>query len=132
LNEWQHITNLPGPVTALGYTVNQTLVLSGADFSTTWHAQFGTKPLCVSPTRIGIGPVACHPRRNLVAYATLQGGIFIGPPGSVDAMEIRDAGVPITLLAFSPDGEALAFAADDGEAGTVMLPDILFRAGETR
>jgi hypothetical protein len=45
---------------------------------------------------------------------------------------VRDEGAPVTHLAFAPDGQALAFAAADGEAGTVMLPDILFRFGDQK
>jgi hypothetical protein len=47
-------------------------------------------------------------------------------------MTIRDAGAAPVFLAFAPDGNALAFAAADGEAGTVILPDLLFRIGDAR
>lgn len=129
--DWQHITGLPGPVIALAFTAGDNLVIAGIDYIQSWHGDSGITPFCHAKGRNGIGPITCHPRRNLVAYATAEGAILLSPPGMLAAMEIREPGAKIMFLQFSPDGQALAFATDDGEAGTVMLPDILFRAGET-
>jgi len=43
---------------------------------------------------------------------------------------LREPGPAPKFIAFSLDGQALAFAAEDGEAGTVMLPDLLFRTNQ--
>jgi hypothetical protein len=77
-------------------------------------------------------PIACHPRLKLVACAGPGGAIFLVRPGTPGAMTIRDEGAAPVFLAFSPDGEALAFAAADGEAGTVILPGLLFRNGDSK
>jgi hypothetical protein len=69
---------------------------------------------------------------NLAACAEQDGGCLIFPLSGGAALVVREAGAPSTHLAFAPDGQALAFAAADGEAGTVMLPDILFRFGEQK
>lgn len=131
LNDWQQITNLPGPVTALAYAANHTLIIAGIDYIVSWRSEFGIAP-CPNPHgRTGIGPVSCHPRLDLVAYATAAGAIMLGPLGAASALAIREPGAAVTFMAFSATGDALAFAAADGEAGTIMLPDILFRAGET-
>jgi len=79
-----------------------------------------------------VAPVACHPRFGLVACADNTGGILLCRPGLRDPIVIREPGAAPLALAFAPDGEALAFGAEDGEAGTVLLPDSLFRRGETQ
>lgn len=131
LHEWRLITDLPGPVTAISFMVNHSLVIAGIDFMVIWHSGCGVQLFCHEQGRAGIGPVSCHPRLQLAAYATPSGAILLSPPGALVAMEIREPGAPVNFMAFSPNGDALAFATDDGEAGTVMLPDILFRAGVT-
>jgi hypothetical protein len=74
-------------------------------------------------------PIACHPHLGIIACAASNGCILLRRIGVPDEMYIREPGAAPTFLAFAPDGQALAFAAADGEAGTVMLPDLLFRAG---
>jgi hypothetical protein len=74
-------------------------------------------------------PVACHPHLGIIACADTTGRILLRRIGVADAMCIREPGTAPIFLAFAPDGQALAFAAADGEAGTVSLPDLLFRPG---
>jgi hypothetical protein len=74
-------------------------------------------------------PLACHPRLEIFAAADAAGQIILRRAGMPDAMILREPGPAPIFIAFSPDGQALAFAAEDGEAGTVLVPDLLFRAG---
>lgn len=126
-DDWQIIADLPGPPTALAFTAQDEIVIGGVDFVHIWNAGSGTAPFGGGANGVAIGPVACHPRLNLFAYVTVAGAILIGRPGTAEGMMVRDSGARVAFMSFSPEGDALAFAAVDGEAGTVMLPNILFR-----
>lgn len=116
---WSFAPDLPGPPTALAFAADGTLVIAGADYvQTLGAAEPGLR-----------APLACHPRLNLIAAADEHGRILLRRLGAKDSMILREEGAAPKFLAFSPDGEALAFAAEDGEAGTLSLPDLLFRTG---
>jgi hypothetical protein len=115
-----------GQAAALGFAPDGTLITAGADFV------HGTGANGTQSVKNAFAPIACHPRLNLVACAAAGGGILMVRPGTPGAMTIRDEGAAPIFLAFSPDGEALAFAAADGEAGTVILPSLLFRNGDSK
>jgi hypothetical protein len=124
---WTTLEDFPGLATAIAYAADGAIAVAGADFAV---LRRDTAPPTALPR--GIAPIACHPRLNLAACADRDGGILIFPLAGGGALTVRDAGAALTHLAFAPDGQALAFAAADGEAGTVMLPDILFRFGEKK
>jgi hypothetical protein len=125
--DWRGLNGVAGPVTSIAFTADGALVLAGAGF-----AQSFRDDVLSGLGRRHQAPIACHPRLGLVACADAAGGISLLRPGAADGLAIREPGSMPVALAFSPDGQALAFAAEDGEAGTVMLPDILFRLGESR
>lgn len=126
--DWQLI-DVPDQVTTLCFIDEGSLVIGTNDNVYVWTAITGIQPL-----RIGyrgqqaVGPAVCHPRLGLIACANCDGAIILVRPGLPDVMVIRDVGSKPTALAFAPSGEALAFATQDSEVGTVLLPDLLFRA----
>jgi len=123
--DWVRLKDLPGAVTSLGFLPDGTLVAAGADFVSLYRENAGV-------TRDGAtlrGPISCHPRFQLFAATDEQGCIWLRGAGAADSILLREPGPAVTHLAFAPDGQALAFAAADGEAGTVILPDLLFRPG---
>jgi hypothetical protein len=122
---WTRVDGLPGTATSIAFCADGSLVLGGADFVASWRPGDGAK-LFGGSLR---GPVACHPRLNLVACSAADGRILLRRTVAADAMVLREPGAAPVCLAFAPDGQALAFAADDGEAGTMILPDLLFRGG---
>jgi hypothetical protein len=124
---WTTLEDFPGTVTAIAYAADGAIAAAGADFAV---LRRDNAPPAALPR--GIAPIACHPRLHLAACADRDGGILIIPLAGGSALSVRDAGAPVTHLAFAPDGQALAFAAADGEAGTVMLPDLLFRFGDKK
>jgi hypothetical protein len=108
-----------------------TLVIASAAGLQIWQAEDGMRPMSVGRHADHCcGPIACHPRIPLVACADQAGRVLLRHPRLGDTIVVRDAGAAPVALAFAPDGEALAFAASDGEAGTVILPAALFRTGE--
>jgi hypothetical protein len=84
---------------------------------------------CGIPSRIPVTLVACHPHRPLIAAGYHNGAVLLCRPGSTDSLFIRgSAGSPVSALAWSADGEGLAFGTEDGEAGVVPFPELLLRA----
>ncbi len=120
--DWRHVQDV-ADVTGLAFLPGGTLLIGGRDFLATWRPGEAAQRL---PGGLH-GPIACHPRLQLFAAADDAGQILLRRPGAADAMLLREAGAAPTFIKFSADGQALAFAAEDGEAGTVMLPDLLFR-----
>jgi hypothetical protein len=121
---WEIIEGLAGTPTQIAFLTNGTLMIAGAGFLQHWRPRgnAGGFP--------GLrGPVACHPRLEIFAAADAEGRLLLRRAGMPDGMILREPGPAPTHIAFSPDGQALAFAAADGEAGTVQIPDLLFRAG---
>ncbi len=120
--DWITIEGLRGAPLALAFAADGTLVIGGADFLQSW----GGAVADLAGLR---APLACHPRLNLIAAADQHGRILLRRLGADDSMILREEGAAPILLDFSPDGEALAFATEDNEAGTLCLPDLLFRPG---
>jgi hypothetical protein len=122
--EWEFVEGLAGAPVSIGFLPNGTLMIGGAAFLQHW------RPKGVAGTHAGLrGPLACHPRLDIFAAADAEGQIILRRAGMPDAMILREPGPAPIFMAFSPDGQALAFAAADGEAGTMKVPDLLFRAG---
>lgn len=122
------VIDLPLQATSLGFTSEGVLVIGGDRGVWLWDAAQGARCFAIGfDGRQAVGPVACHPRLGLIACADRAGGIVLGRPGLRDVMQIRDAGSAPVVLRFAAHGAALAFATADGEAGTVRLPDLLFR-----
>jgi hypothetical protein len=121
---WDFVEGLAGRPTSIGFLPNGTLMIAGAGFLQHW------RPNGVAGTYRGLrAPLACHPRLEIFAAADAAGQIILRRAGMPDAMILREPGPAPIFIAFSPDGQALAFAAEDGEAGTLLVPDLLFRAG---
>jgi hypothetical protein len=128
-DDWELLEGVAGAPRAVAFAADGTLIAAGSDFV---QAVGGQGAAHVGRARHGAAPIACHPRLGLVACAGRDGAILLCRPGTADVMTIRDPGAAPIFLAFAPDGNALAFAAADGEAGTVILPDLLFRIGDAR
>ncbi|MCW8305553.1 hypothetical protein AruPA_00760 [Acidiphilium sp. PA] len=122
------IIDIPMRATAMGFTSEGVLVIGGDEDVYVWDATGGARRFAIGRDgRQAVGPIACHPRLGLVACADRAGRVVLGRPGLRDVMLIREAGSAPVALEFTPSGAALAFATVDGEAGTVLLPDLLFR-----
>lgn len=129
---WRVIDGVDSVIGSMAFTSDGALIMADADAVMVWHDGSPVQQLTLGfGTTCPAGPVACHPRLGLVACADRDGGILLCRPGVRDPIVIREPGTPPHLLAFAPDGEALAFATVDGEAGTVILPDAMFRRGES-
>jgi hypothetical protein len=64
----------------------------------------------------------------VIAAGYANGAIVISRPASRDVVFARGAGGgAVDVLAWSPDGQSLAFALSSGEVGHLLLPARLFR-----
>ncbi len=111
-----------GQATSMAFMFDNRIIIAGAGFCLAGGENIPN----------AAAPIACHPRLPVIACAGRNGAILLVRPGTSGAITIREDGAAPIFLAFAPDGNALAFAAADGEAGTVILPDLLFRIGDTR
>jgi hypothetical protein len=125
--DWKFVEDLAGTVTWLGFLSNGNLLVAGADFLQHCPRHGVTTGPLTSAGKALRAPAACAPRLNLFAAADADGQILLQKIAVSESMLLREAGPAPVCMAFAPDGQALAFAAADGEAGTVILPDLLFR-----
>jgi hypothetical protein len=72
--------------------------------------------------------VACHPVQEPIASAYRNGAVLLCQKGGEESLFVRAApAAPVAALAWSRDGNFLALGSEDGEAGVVSLPPLLFR-----
>lgn len=84
---------------------------------------------CGVPNKTPVNCVACHPRRQVIAVGHQSGAITLCAPGSDGFLLIKGAGGgALSSLAWSPNGQRLAFGTQDGTLGWLTLPDALFRS----
>lgn len=118
-------------VEAMAFSACGALIMASSAGLRLWRRDDGVRPMPVGRhVEDCRAPIACHPHIPLVACADRAGRILLRHPRLGDTIVVREAGAAPVALAFAPDGEALAFAASDGEAGTVILPASLFRTGD--
>lgn len=80
------------------------------------------------PGLVLIEQVACHAKRDLVAFGSADGAVSITRAGHADELLLRPAdGAAVTALAWSADGSALAIGTAAGDAAVVTLPPQLFK-----
>jgi hypothetical protein len=116
---------------SLGITADKAhLITSASGAVACWSLATAQLVPCGIASKDAVLHVACHPRRSLVAAGYANGAIVICRPASTEVVFVRGAGGGgIDALAWSPDGEALAFVTSGGEIGLAVLPDLLFRDG---
>lgn len=117
---------------SLGMTADKAhLITSASGAVVCWNLAESQLVPCGIASKDAVLHIACHPRRILVAAGYANGTILICRPTSTEVLFVRGAGGGgIDALAWSPDGEALAFGTRGGEIGLAVLPDLLFRDGE--
>ena len=89
----------------------------------------GSGPMGKPPMELGyarptpIVAVAAHPRGDLVAAGYADGALALARIQTANAGFAKPpGGGRVSALAFSPDGNRLAFGTEDGLAGVIDLP----------
>ena len=103
------------------------LATSGSDQLVLWPFQgkdgpMGKTPRILAPAQAQVEVVACHPKQEVVAIGYADGLVLlVRIEDAAEVLARKGAGAPITALAWSASGAALAFGAEDGEAGVIDL-----------
>ncbi|MBB5049237.1 WD40 repeat protein [Rhodopseudomonas rhenobacensis] len=130
LADQQHMrmSGYPGRVRSISWTAGgKGLATSGADSVIVWpfgskDGPMGKQPSMLAPLQARVSAVACHPKQDLLAAGYSDGTVLMAR--ITDGAEIlvrRNGKGAVSALAWSGDGETLAFAAEDGEAGVLTL-----------
>lgn len=83
---------------------------------------------CGMASKTPVTVVACHPHQPLIAVGYFNGAVLLSRPGSDDALFVKGSGDgAVNALAWSGDGQRLAFGNQGGQCGWLSLPDALFR-----
>src|SRR5215510_1745013 len=103
------------------------LATSGSTQLILWPFQgkdgpMGKTPRILAPAQAQAEVVACHPRQEVVAVGYGDGlALMVRIEDGAEVLAHNPAGSPITALAWSQAGNALAFATESGEAGVIDL-----------
>jgi WD40 repeat protein len=104
------------------------LATSGARHLVLWpfagkDGPIGKAPQLLAKSEHRVEAVACHPKQDIVAVGYADGLVVLVRIEDGAEILAKTSGVsPITALAWSARGEALAFATEAGEAGIISLP----------
>jgi WD40 repeat protein len=130
LDDGQHMrmTGYPAKPESLGFTRNgKWLASSGADAIVLWPF-FGGGPMGKAPVELAqiegvlCTRVACHPKEEVVAAGYADGSVVMAQIGTRKLVVVAEpGGVPVSALAWSPDGGRLLFGTEGGLAALVNL-----------
>jgi WD40 repeat protein len=115
-------------VRSLGWSVGgKWLATSGSTQLILWPFQgkdgpMGKTPRILAPREVQAEVVACHPKQEVVAVGYADGLLLlVRIEDGAEVLARKGAGAPVTALAWSATGAALAVGAEDGEAGVIDL-----------
>jgi len=103
------------------------LATSGSTQLILWPFQgkdgpMGKAPRILAPAEVQVDVVACHPKQEAVAVGYADGLVLlVRIEDGAEVLARKASGAPITALAWSATGTALAVGAEDGEAGVIDL-----------
>jgi WD40 repeat protein len=115
-------------VTSLDWTASgDFLATSGSTQLILWPFQskdgpMGKQPRLLAPSEHRVDVVACHPRQEIVAVGYADGIVlFVRIEDGAEILAKRPGATPVSALAWSADGQLLAWGAENGEAGLLDL-----------
>jgi WD40 repeat protein len=115
-------------VRSLDWTVGgKWLATSGSTQLILWPFQakdgpMGKTPRILAPSEAQVEVVACHPKQEVVAVGYADGLVLlVRVDDGAEVLARKPGGAPITALAWSAAGGALAFGTEDGNAGVINL-----------
>ena len=79
-------------------------------------------PRTLAPAEHQVCVVACHPHKEVAAVGYEDGVVLlVRMTDGAEVLARQPGGTPVSSLAWNAKGTALAFGAEDGEAGVVDL-----------
>ena len=122
------MTGYPGRVRSMQFTADgKWLATSGANEVILWpfaskDGPTGKEPRVLAQHSARVSAVACHPKQEVLAAGYADGQLLLVRLADGAAILARQADTsPISTLAWSPGGQALAFGTEDGKAGLLTL-----------
>jgi WD40 repeat protein len=80
----------------------------------------GKRPRILAPAEQQVEVVACHPRQEVVAVGYADGLVLlVRITDGAEVLARKPSGAPVSALAWSSNGNMLAVAAEDGDAGVI-------------
>jgi WD40 repeat protein len=123
-NRHMRMSGYPGRVRSMSWSAGgKGLATSGADTVIIWpfnskDGPMGKEPAMLAPLQARVSAVACHPKQDIMAAGYSNGTVLmVRLEDGAEILLRRDAGAPISGLAWNSKGTLVAFAAEDGEGG---------------
>ncbi len=122
------MTGYPGRVRTMQFTADgKWLATSGANEVILWpfaskDGPTGKEPRVLAQHSARVSAVACHPKQEVLAAGYADGQLLLVRLEDGAAILVRPADAsPISALAWSASGQALAFGTEEGKAGVLTL-----------
>ncbi len=122
------MTGYPGRVRSLSWSAGgKALATSGADTVILWpfgskDGPMGKEPAMLAPLQARVSAVACHPKQDILAAGYSDGTVLmVRLNDGAEILVRKNGGAQVAALAWNAKGTQLAFAAEDGEAGLLVL-----------
>ncbi|MEW6768275.1 MAG: WD40 repeat domain-containing protein [Pseudomonadota bacterium] len=122
------MTGYPARVRSMSWsTGGKFLATSGSDSVILWpfgskDGPMGKQPEMLAPLQAKATFVACHPKEDVFAAGYSDGTILmVRIEDGAEILVRRNAGEPVSALAWNAKGSLLAFASEDGDAGLMPL-----------
>ncbi len=122
------MTGYPARVRSMSWSVGgKFLATSGSDSVILWpfgskDGPMGKEPTMLAPLQAKATVVACHPKEDIFAVGYNDGTILmVRIEDGAEVLVRRNAGEPVTALAWNAKGSILAFAVEEGDAGLMPL-----------
>jgi WD40 repeat protein len=123
-NRHMRMSGYPGRVRSMSWSAGgKGLATSGADTVIIWpfnskDGPMGKEPAMLAPLQARVSAVACHPKQDIMAAGYSNGTVLmVRLEDGAEILLRRDAGAPISALAWNSKGTLVAFAAEDGDGG---------------
>ncbi len=115
-------------VRSLGWTADGNfLATSGSEQLILWpfdgkDGPMGKQPKMLAPSQARVAVVACHPQQPVVAAGYSDGSVVLVRLDDGALVRARDADdQPVTALGWNAAGQILAYGAESGDAGVLVL-----------
>jgi WD40 repeat protein len=122
------MTGYPARVRSMSWSAGgKFLATSGSDSVILWpfgskDGPMGKEPAMLAPLQAKATVVACHPKEDIFAAGYSDGTILmVRIEDGAEILVRRNAGEPVTALAWNAKGSLLAFTSEDGDAGLMPL-----------
>ena len=122
------MTGYPARVRSMSWSIGgKFLATSGSDSVILWpfgskDGPMGKEPTMLAPLQAKATVVACHPKEDIFAAGYSDGTILmVRIEDGAEILVRRNAGEPVSALAWNAKGSVLAFASEDGDAGLMPL-----------